>query len=246
VFANAAYQAGLQFYDAMLPEVSTEQNRGRISGYGVGIGYLGSYVAVGLGFFVDDRATQFLLIAIAFLLFAIPCFLFVHERGNPRPRPIAGWSVIKESTQETIQTLRDGRQYPGLLRFLVGRVFYTDAINTVIAYMSLYTVNVAVATGLTKEQGEGRAQLVMMAAISCAVVGGFVWGAIVDRLGPKRTLDFVLWLWMAVFSLAAAVGMLGLPIFWLFIVTSAAVTTVLRDVYGMQRLLGELGVGSRP
>ena len=222
VIANAAYQAGLQFYDAMLPEVSTEQNRGRISGYGVGIGYLGSYVAVGLGFFVDDRATQFLLIAIAFLLFAIPCFLFVHERGNPRPRPIAGWSVIKESTQETIQTLRDGRQYPGLLRFLIGRVFYTDAINTVIAYMSLYTVNVAVATGLTKTQGEGRAQLVMMAAISFAVVGGFVWGAIVDRLGPKRTLDFVLWLWMAVFSLAAAVGMLGLPIFWLFIVTSAA------------------------
>jgi hypothetical protein len=30
------------------------------------------------------------------------------------------------------------------------------------------------------------------------------------------------------------------------IVTSAAVTTVLRDVYGMQRLLGELGVGRRP
>src|SRR6187551_2471171 len=48
VIACAAYQAGLQFYDAMLPEVSTEQNRGRISGYGVGIGYLGSYVAVGL------------------------------------------------------------------------------------------------------------------------------------------------------------------------------------------------------
>ena len=222
VIANAAYQAGLQFYDAMLPEVSTEANRGRISGYGVGIGYLGSYVAVGLGFFIDDRATQFLLIAIAFLLFAIPCFFFVHERGNPKPRPIAGWSVIRESTQETIQTLRDGRQYPGLLRFLVGRVFYTDAINTVIAYMSLYTVNVAMATGLTKQQGEGRAQLVMMAAISCAVVGGFVWGAIVDRLGPKRTLDFVLYLWMGVFSLAAAVGLLGLPIVWLFVVTSAA------------------------
>jgi hypothetical protein len=47
--ANVAYQAGLQFYDAMLPEVSTEENRGRIGGIGVAIGYLGSYIAVGLG-----------------------------------------------------------------------------------------------------------------------------------------------------------------------------------------------------
>ena len=28
----ATYQAGQQFYDALLPEVSTEDNRGRISG----------------------------------------------------------------------------------------------------------------------------------------------------------------------------------------------------------------------
>src|SRR5262249_35809598 len=159
------------------------------------------------GFFVDDRATQFLLIAVAFLLFSIPCFVFVPERGNPRPRPIAGLSVIRESTVETIQTLRDGRQYPGLLRFLVGRVFYTDAINTVIAYMSLYTVTVAIATGLSKAQGEAGAQLILLCAISCAVVGGFAWGAIVDRAGPKRTLDYVLYLWMATFGLAVAVGL---------------------------------------
>jgi UMF1 family MFS transporter len=50
VIANMAYQAGTQFYDAMLPEVSTEQNRGRIGGIGVGVGYLGSYIALGLGF----------------------------------------------------------------------------------------------------------------------------------------------------------------------------------------------------
>ena len=41
VLANAAYQAGVQFYDALLPDVTTEHNRGRISGVGVGIGYLG-------------------------------------------------------------------------------------------------------------------------------------------------------------------------------------------------------------
>src|SRR5262245_26594984 len=48
IIANVAYQAGLQFYDALLPEVSTEGNRGRIGGLGVGVGYFGSYLAVGL------------------------------------------------------------------------------------------------------------------------------------------------------------------------------------------------------
>jgi UMF1 family MFS transporter len=51
VVANAAYQAGLQFYDALLPEVTTEENRGRIGGIGVGVGYLGSYLAVGIGMY---------------------------------------------------------------------------------------------------------------------------------------------------------------------------------------------------
>src|SRR6476659_4506469 len=54
--ANIAYQAGLQFYDALLPEVSTEENRGWIGGIGVGVGYLGSYLAVGIGFLVAPTA----------------------------------------------------------------------------------------------------------------------------------------------------------------------------------------------
>ena len=224
VLANAAYQAGVQFYDALLPDVTTESNRGRISGVGVGIGYLGSYVAVGLGFLVpaDNKALLFLAIAIAFFLFAWPCWVFVPEQGNPRPRKVFGWSVIRESTGETLTTLRQGHRYPGLLRFLVGRVFYTDAINTVISFMSLYTVNVAVATGLSSEQGEARSRLVLMAAITCAVIGGFVWGVLVDRIGPRRTLNLVLGLWTATFVLASSVGAFRLPLVFLYVVACMA------------------------
>lgn len=224
IFANAAYQAGLQFYDALLPEVTTEENRGRISGIGVGIGYLGSYFAVGIGFLPQSAERPFLFtaIAIAFLLLSIPCFLFVRERGNPNPRPVFGLAMIRESTQETLRTLRGGSEYPGLIRFLVGRVFYTDAINTVISIMTLYTVNVAVASGIPEADGEGKARLIMLSAISFAVLGGFAWGWLVDKYGPKRTLDFVLWLWVATFGLAAAVGLLTLPWQTLFVVGSMA------------------------
>jgi len=220
IIANAAYQAGLQFYDALLPEVTTEENRGRIGGIGVGVGYFGSYLAVGIGllFGTADKPLLFTVIAVTFLIFALPCFLFVRERGNPHPRPLFGWAMIKESTAQTLATLRSGHEYPGLLRFLVGRVFYTDAINTVISYMSLYTINVAVATGLTAKEGEHQAQLVLMSAITFAIIGGFAWGRVVDAVGPKRTLSFVLWMWIVTFGLAAAAGGLALPIGWLYAV----------------------------
>jgi MFS transporter, UMF1 family len=224
ILANIAYQAGLQFYDALLPEVSTEENRGRIGGIGIGVGYLGSYVAVGMGllFGTENKAFLFLMIAGFFLLFALPCFFLVRERGNPNPRPVWGWRVVRESTAQTIRTLRSGHEYPGLVRFLVGRVFYTDAINTVIGIMALYTVNVAVSTGLSESEGERTAQLIMMFAITFAVAGGFAWGWIVDRRGPKRTLDYVLYAWIATFLVAGLTGILSLPLWVLFGVAAAA------------------------
>jgi MFS-type transporter involved in bile tolerance (Atg22 family) len=74
IIANVAYQAGLQFYDALLPEVSTEENRGKIGGIGVGVGYIGSYFAVGIGILLGTANKPFLFtaIAVAFLLLSIP------------------------------------------------------------------------------------------------------------------------------------------------------------------------------
>jgi UMF1 family MFS transporter len=221
IIANIAYQAGLQFYDALLPEVSTEENRGRIGGIGIGVGYLGSFLAVGLSFFIDSLPNQFTAVALLFLAFSVPCFLFVRERGNPHPQPI-NLRMVRESTRETIRTLRSSQQYPGLLRFLIGRVFYTDAINTVIIIMVLYTTNVAVANGMTNAAGEDQAAIVMMIAISFAVVGGFLWGALADRWGPKRTLNWVLRAWIGVFLLAALVGIATLPLWALYVVACLA------------------------
>jgi MFS transporter, UMF1 family len=223
VIANIAYQAGLQFYDALLPEVSTEENRGKIGGIGVGVGYLGSYLAVGIGLYfgVANKPLLFGIIAAAFLLFALPCFFFVRERGNPNPRPITP-QALGDSLRETLRTLRDGQRYPGLVRFLVGRVFYTDSINTVIAIMGLYTTNVAVSTGLSEVEGQTQANLILMSAITFAVIGGFFWGWLADGLGPKRTLNLVLYAWIAIFIAASLVGIIGLPLWTLYVVAAAA------------------------
>jgi UMF1 family MFS transporter len=224
--ANAAYQAGLQFYDALLPEVSTEQNRGWIGGVGVGVGYFGSFIGIGTGLLMLQKlhaswTALFQVTAALFLLFALPSFVFIRERGNPRARRFS-WTSIREAFGQVADTVRESHRYPGLFRFLIGRVFYTDAVNTVITVMGLYVTNVAVRAGYDREQGQKMAQLILLVAVACAVVGGFAWGHVVDRLGPKRTLDLVLFLWVAVLVAAALFGLLGLPLPLFYLIASGA------------------------
>lgn len=257
--ANIGYQAGLQFYDALLPEVSTEDNRGWISGVGVAVGYLGSYIGIGAGLLVQNMfggslEDIFPIVAVLFLLFALPCFFFVRERGNPRARPFTNDS-IRRAMHQAVETFRHSRNYPGLFRFLIGRVFYTDAINTVISVMGIYVVNQVVRagvieaqtrgeSGLTLEQtraaleaqGATQAQIILIGAITFAVIGGFVWGKIVDTLGPKRTLTIVLASWIVIFIVAAMIGLLGLPI-WVFYIVAAAAGVSLGGVWTADRPL---------
>ncbi len=226
ILANIAYQAGTQFYDALLPEVSNESNRGKIGGIGVGIGYLGSYIAVAVTSIEalnnpTNYPLQFTIIAVLFLLFSIPCLLFVKERGNPKPKPL-GLRMAIESLHQTWNTLKDSKRYPGLGRFLIGRVFYTDPINTVMIVMVLFTMNVAMGSGLTEEAADGKSKAVMAFAITFAIAGGFFWGRMADKLGPKRTLNIVLSFWMANFVLGFCIGVFALPLPFLYVLAASA------------------------
>ncbi len=218
--ANIGYQAGLQFYDSLLPVVSTEENRGKIGGIGIGVGYLGSLIGVAIGGAIlsgvdqlpsADQTERYRLVfqvsALLFLSFAIPCFLFVRER--PRTDRTFNLASIRAAARQVAGTIRSTGQYPGLTRFLIGRFFYTDAVNTVILFMGVYVSN---EVGFTSQQ----VTRVLLLAICFAFVGGLLLGRLVDRIGPKRALDRVLGLWVVVFIWTAAVGLLKLPgaLFW--------------------------------
>ena len=215
VAASVFYQSGLIFYDALLPEVSTEENRGRVGGLGVGVGYVGALLGIATGLLLlptepaaGDYATVFRATALLFLLFALPAFLFLRER--PRRMPPFGLDAVRRSFAEIGETVRRARRYSDLPRFLLGRVFYTDAANTLILFMGVY---------VTREMGFSarEAQLVLLVSIPAAVIGGLGWGLVVDRIGPKRALDYVLLLWVLVLGLAIAVPVLDLPaaLFWI-------------------------------
>jgi UMF1 family MFS transporter len=203
--ANFSYQAALIYYDATLPVVSKPDSRGRVSGIGVAIGYLGT-IAIGLLILLLDSGSgplTFLMAAGLFALVAAPIFLVVREPRREGGEPfrvadaIGSWSQLR-------RTIADARQVPGLLRFLVGRFFYTDPVNTVIVVMAVFATE---AIGLTK----GQANLVLLGLAIAAVVGSFGWGQLVERIGPKRTLMIVLSTWVV--GLVIAGSVLSLPTF---------------------------------
>ena len=46
IVSNIGFEAGLVFYDAFLPEITTPRSYGRVSGYGFALGYVGSLVSL--------------------------------------------------------------------------------------------------------------------------------------------------------------------------------------------------------
>ena len=210
IIANYMFQVGLIFYDALLPSVSTEENRGKISGLGVGIGYFGSFIGVGSGILLLDRIGYvgiFRLSALLFLVFAIPCFLFVKEYGTASFRFQV--RMVSEAFAQVRHTVANARRFPGLVRFLIGRIFYAEPINTLIIFMGIYVAN---EVGFSATE----VQILMLVSITAAVIGGFVFGPVVDKIGPKRSLNVVLIMWMVVLSGAVAVAVFNLPgtLFW--------------------------------
>ena len=198
IVANVFYQSGLIFYDSLLPVVSTKENRGRVGGIGVGVGYMGSFIGVLMGLIVlesnpDAKPLVFKLTAVLFLLFAIPCFLWVREK--PRAGSVVlGREAAGRALQDIRKTLVRLGKLPNLRRFLIGRVFYTDAANTFIIFMGIYLTN---EIGFT----ETEVYIALMSGIAAASLGGITWGFVVDWIGPKPSLLIVLGLWAIAITL---------------------------------------------
>ena len=201
--ANYMFQSGLVFYDALLPTVAPEQDVGKVGSFGVGVGYVGSLIAATAGILLVDsigHIGMFKVSAFLFLVVAIPCFVFVKERGSQNLG--FKFNIIQGSIQQLFRTLARTREYPGLSRFLVGRVFYADAINTLIIFIGIYVTN---ELGFT----DGELQFLLLIAIISSIIGAFFWGFIVDSIGPKRTLNLVLGLWVFVLGGIAIIPLMG-------------------------------------
>ncbi|MCW2973701.1 MAG: major facilitator superfamily 1 [Thermoleophilia bacterium] len=204
-FAIFCYQLALSMYDPLLATVAPRDKFGAVSGLGVGTGYLGTLAVIGaLTPIVRDGHLEdaFIPTALLFGVFAIPIFVFVKERPPVRaPRERGAVRRALRQVAVTIGHIRTDDRAVG--RFLLARFLYFDAIATVIAFMSVYMTRLG---GFS----EGTKTLILGFATIFAVLGAYVSGALVQRLGPKRVLTGILLLTTTTLTLAAATGSAGL------------------------------------
>ncbi len=179
---TVGFHLGALVYDALLPDVSTERTRGLVSGLGVAIGYAGSALALGIGIYLLPRAgyaAVFRALAVAFLVFALPAFVWIKERSRARGNgaPPALMSVFTAM----VDAWKSAAKHQGVVRFLIGRFLYTDAINTVFLFNAVFA---KMELGFTDAQTDRLALL----GIVCAGLGAVIAGRLADRFGSKRML----------------------------------------------------------
>jgi MFS transporter, UMF1 family len=221
--ANIGFQLGLVFYNALLPQIAPEGKLGMVSGIGTAFGYFGSIVGMILvmpfnegnifGFAIPfihagGRTATFIPTAILFLLFAIPTFLFVRENKCKPP-------VCEELTgnpfRKILDTVRDTKKYPGIRRFLVGKLFYDEGIETAIIFMGVYAEG-----GMNLPDSSKLVFFVI--ATTGAAIGSWIFGHITDKWGARRTMNLVLAGWVVSLVLLVLVKsqllffIIGIPI----------------------------------
>jgi len=195
--ANFCYQIAAIFYNALLPQVSDKGQIGRISGYGTALGYCGTIAGLLLVrpiVLKYGRQTAFIPTAVLFILFSLPCFLFVKDRSVNKKNKFE--LQIRETFRKIKETFVHIRKYPGLFNFLIASFIALNAINSIIIFMSVYTKKVI---GFTDTEITN----FYIVSTIFAVLGSFITGFITDRLGSKRTLSIVLGLWCISVFLAA-------------------------------------------
>lgn len=182
-------------YYAMLKQVSTPNNIGKISGYAWGLGYAGGILLLMVslvGFVLPDNpwfgvSTEaaenirilFLFSAIWMAVFTVPLMLFVPEiaaTNETKGESIWG-SYVKLWSQ--LKSLRE--QAPQTLKFLISSAIYRDGLAGVFTFGAILGT---VAFGFSKTE-------VIFFGIAANVVAGIgaaLGGALDQRIGTKNTI----------------------------------------------------------
>jgi UMF1 family MFS transporter len=195
ILANIGFEAGLVFYDAFLPEITTPKNYGRVSGYGFAMGYIGSLASLALAFpFIQNEMIKetFPISALFFFLFAIPLFIFLKDS---RKDVIHTESFASIGFKRVWNTLSHLKNYKNLATFLIAYFFYIEGVNTIIFFSGNYastTLNFSMMELIT----------FFLIVQTTAILGSVTFGILADSVGQKKSIVLSLVIWIFTILLA--------------------------------------------
>ena len=192
--ANAAFELGMVFYNAMLPDLVPRSMLGRVSGWAYASGYAGGLACLAAAlltliwpahppFGLDPEQAEpvrasAILVSLWYLVFAIPMFLLTPDH------PSSGLSMresVRRGLGTLIQTFRDLAHHHNIARFLLARMIYNDGLNTLFIFGGIYA-----AARFGMDTQEVLIFAILLNIASGLGAAGFGW--IDDWIGPRRTI----------------------------------------------------------
>lgn len=213
------------FVNSVLPDISSPENRGRVSGTAWAVGYWGSIVCLGmvlvlfvmpgtglLGITGEDgwnyRAIP-LFVALWILVGTLP--LMLKAPRHPATAPAQRWTPLQGYASVLRRVVRAFKEEPVLLQYLLASAVYRDGLGAVFSIAGVLAAN---AYGFSTVE-------VIIFGISANLVAGcgvFLGGRIDDRVGPRPVIIvgclgiIVLGLVVLVFPATAVFWVAGLAI----------------------------------
>lgn len=200
VVSDVAFAFGETLAAAFLPELSTPENIGRVSGFGWGLGYLGGLGSLLLikplleGGFTESNLPNLRavwLVTAAFFFFgAMPTFLILRERATRRAEASL-LAYARAGFERLKATWRSLAHFSELARFLCAFFIFTCGLSAVIAFSAIYA---------ERTMGFSAADLIVLFIVLqvAAALGAVLFGWLQDLAGPKRMLEISLLLWIMV------------------------------------------------
>lgn len=185
-------------YNAMLRQLSTPQTSGRISGFGLALGYFGSVLAlliVYVGFIYGsgdtrgllhlptadglDKRAAVLFVAVWFALFALPLLLKVPTATTAEASPKVG--LLGAYRRLWDQITQEWRRDRNVIFYLVSSAVFRDGLVGVFTFGAVLGVNV---------YGVSEADVLLFGVAACVVaaLGSVVGGRADDRVGSKPVI----------------------------------------------------------
>lgn len=193
ILANIMFEAATVFYNGFLPELTTTERMGRMSGYGWAMGYAGGLLCliVALGMLrlwepaeplLNVRATN-LLVAAWYLAFALPFFFVVRERQKRRSASLGLY--VAAGFRRVAGTFRQLRTYREAGKLLLARLIYNDGLVVIFGMAAIYVGTV---------YGMEFDDILILAIVVniAAAIGAFSLGFLNDWIGAKKTIALTL------------------------------------------------------
>lgn len=204
--ANLCLGASTVFNDAILPLISEEHERDRVSSRGWAFGYLGGGLLLAVNLVVvqmhdtfgldKGMAVRLSMLSAAIWWAAFTVIPFRRLQNHPPQHVEASeGNLIQASFGQLWATLKDLRNYPMALTFLAAYLFFNDGIQTVIVSSSTYG---------EKQLGFGTSVLIatILLVQFVAFGGALLFGRMAMRFGAKRVILVGLVGWMGIVTVA--------------------------------------------